>query len=256
MFYSGVPLFIFFSAGLVFGSFLNVCAYRIPRGGSVLFPPSHCTVCGSRIKALDLIPLFNYVWLRGRCRFCGARISPSQPLVELFTALLFMAAFLSFGISPLLIKALFLISLFIVISVIDIEHYIIPDKIIVFALSAGIIFVIFTREPAVISALEGFGASSLFLLLLAFISRGGIGGGDIKLAAVIGICLGWPDGTVAVILGCLLAGLAGLTLILLKVKSRKDVIPLGPFLGAGTLIAFHSGSEIISWYLKNIFIIR
>ncbi|MFX4261637.1 prepilin peptidase [Pelotomaculum propionicicum] len=248
--------YIFFAIGIVIGSFLCLCAYRIPRGESILYPPSRCSHCGRRIKAIDLVPLLNYVWLRGRCRFCGCGISVFHPLSELSTGLLFMAACLCYGLSVPLIKALFFISLFILISVIDMEHYIIPDKVIVFALCVGIIFMIFTGDPAFTSALAGFGAALLFLLVLAVASRGGMGGGDIKLAAVMGLCLGWPNGAVAVLLGCLLAGLAGLTLILLKVKCRKDVIPFGPFLSAGTLIALHSGSEIISWYFNSVLIVN
>ncbi|MDD2554420.1 MAG: A24 family peptidase, partial [Desulfotomaculaceae bacterium] len=107
----------------------------------------------------------------------------------------------------------------------------------------------------IFSALIGFGSAFLFLLILALASRGGMGGGDIKLAAVIGVCLGWPNGPTAVLLGCLLAGLAGLLLILLRVKNKKDLIPFGPFLAAGTLIMFYSGSQINSWYIKNVLLL-
>lgn len=253
--YKSILPYIFFGVGLIIGSFLNVCIYRIPRGESILFPHSYCSCCGRRIKARDLIPLLSYIRLKARCSFCGCSISPSHPIVELFTGLLFTAAYLRFGTSTLLIKALFLISVFIVISFIDLEHFIIPDKIIIFALSAGMVFVIFTREPAIASALAGSVSAVLFLLVLAFCSRGGMGGGDIKLAAVIGLCLGWPVGVIAVLLGCLLAGLVGLALVLTKLKSRKDLLPFAPFLAAGTLIMFHSGSEILSWYFKNVLII-
>ena len=254
MYISLMP-YIFFGVGLIVGSFLNVCIYRIPRGASIVFPSSYCSCCGCRIKAWDLIPLLSYIRLKARCCFCGGRISPAHPIVELFTALLFTAAYLRFGISTLLIKALFLISVFIVISFIDLEHYIIPDKIIIFALFAGMSLVIFTREPAIISALAGAISAALFLLVLALGSRGGMGGGDIKLAAVIGLCLGWPVGVIAVLLGCLLAGLVGLVLILTKVKSRKDILPFAPFLAAGALIMFCSGSKILYWYYKNVLII-
>lgn len=252
---SDVLPYVFFAVGIVIGSFLHVCAYRIPRGESLLFPPSHCAHCGRRIKAIDLVPLLNYVWLKGRCRFCGGGINVSHPLVELLTGLLFMTACLRFGLSIQLIKALLLISVLMVISIIDMEYYIIPNKLIVFVLFLGMIFVIFTGEPTILSALIGFAATFSFLLVLALASRGGMGGGDIKLAAVIGVCLGWPNGITAVLLGCLLAGLTGLLLILLQVKSRKDLIPFGPFLATGTLIMFYSGYEIISWYLNNIFTI-
>ncbi|MBP7331747.1 MAG: Type 4 prepilin-like proteins leader peptide-processing enzyme [Firmicutes bacterium ADurb.Bin373] len=251
VFFDVLP-YIFFITGIVVGSFLHVCAYRIPRGESILFPPSRCTCCGRRIKAVDLAPLLNYLWLKSRRRFCGGKISISHPLVELLTGLLFMTACLRFGLSIELIKALLLTSILVVISIIDMEYLIIPNKLIVIVLFLGAIFVIFTGEPAVLSALMGFGAAFLFLLALALASRGGIGGGDIKLAAVIGLCLGWPNGITAVLLACLLAGLAGLILILLRIKNRKDLIPFGPFLAAGALIMFHSGYEIISWYLKHL----
>jgi leader peptidase (prepilin peptidase)/N-methyltransferase len=245
------PLIIF-GFGLIWGSFLNVCIYRVPRGESILFPHSYCPCCRKRLKILDLIPLLNYLWLRARCRYCGCSISPLQPIVELITGLLFAAAYLRFGISILLIKALFLISVSLVVSFIDLEHYIIPDKIIIFALSGGTAFVMFSYDPFPVSALVGFISGALFLLVLALISRGGMGGGDIKLAAVIGLCLGWPGGLFAVILGCLLAGLAGLALVLTKVKSRKDAIPFAPFLAAGTLLMVYSGSDILYWYFCKV----
>jgi leader peptidase (prepilin peptidase)/N-methyltransferase len=247
---SMLPYLVFF-IGLVWGSFFNVCIHRIPRGESILFPYSHCPYCGNRIKARDLVPLLNYLWLKARCRYCGSSISPLQPVIELLTGLIFTAAYLRFGLSAMLIKALFLISVLLVISCIDLKHYIIPDKIIIFSLSGGAVLVILFHDPAIVSALAGSVSSALFLLALALISHGGMGGGDIKLAAVIGLCLGWPSGLFAVILGCLLAGLSGLALVLTRVKSRKDAIPFAPFLSAGTLLMLHSGSDIMYWYFCN-----
>jgi leader peptidase (prepilin peptidase)/N-methyltransferase len=247
---SMLPYFIFF-IGLVWGSFFNVCIHRIPRGESVLFPSSHCPHCGNRIKARDLVPLLNYLWLKARCRYCGSSISPLQPFIELLTGLIFTAAYLHFGISTMLIKALFLVSVLLVISCIDLKHYVIPDKIIIFALSGGAVLVILFHDPAIESALAGSASSALFLLALALISRGGMGGGDIKLAAVIGLFLGWPSGLFAVILGCLLAGLSGLALVLTRIKSGKDAIPFAPFLSAGTLLMLHSGTDIMYWYFCN-----
>ena len=243
---------VFFVIGIITGSFLHLCAYRLPRRKSILFPSSHCPHCTTRIKAVDLVPLLSYIWLQGKCRFCGARISISHPLIELLTGLLFMIAYLRFGLSTMLIKALLLISLLMIIAMIDLKHYVIPNKLTALVLLLGLAFVLCTGEPTILSALTGFGAAFLFLLFLALVSRGGMGGGDIKLAAVIGLCLGWPDGITAVLLGCLLAGLVGLLLLLLRVKNRKDAIPLGPFLAAGALIMFYGGAGISSWYLENI----
>ncbi|MEG3070042.1 MAG: prepilin peptidase [Candidatus Syntrophopropionicum ammoniitolerans] len=194
---------VFFVIGIITGSFLHLCAYRLPRRKSILFPSSHCPHCTTRIKAVDLVPLLSYIWLQGKCRFCGARISISHPLIELLTGLLFMIAYLRFGLSTMLIKALLLISLLMIIAMIDLKHYVIPNKLTALVLLLGLAFVLFTGEPTILSALTGFGAAFLFLLFLALVSRGGMGGGDIKLAAVIGLCLGWPDGITAVLLGCL-----------------------------------------------------
>lgn len=243
---------LFFVFGLVLGSFLNVCIYRIPRGQSVFFPPSRCPGCDRRIAAGDLIPLFSYIRLKGRCRFCGGKIYPLYPFIELLTGLLFAAVYLRFGHTVLLYKVLFLIPVLIIVTFIDLRHYIIPDKVTAFALAGGVVLNSFTRDPTLVSSLVGLTSAAGFLLLAAVISRGGLGGGDIKFAAVIGLFLGWPHGLAAVFLGCLLAGLAGLVLLLTRVKGRKDAIPLGPFLCAGTLLTFFYGKEILNWYLEKV----
>lgn len=244
--------FIFFVFGLIIGSFLNVCIYRIPRSESIIFPPSRCPGCNRRIAARDLIPLLSYLQLKGRCRFCGQNISPLYPSIEMLTGLLFAASYLRFGQSVLLVKVFFLVSIFIVISFIDLKYYIIPDKLIVFSLFGGAITNIVARDLTLVSSLLGLISAAAPLLALAVISRGGMGGGDIKLAAVIGLCLGWPNGLFAVILGCLIAGLLGIALVLTRVKGRKDVIPFGPFLSAGALITIFHGNEIMNWYLEKI----
>lgn len=242
----------FFIIGLVIGSFLNVCIYRIPRDESIVFPPSHCAKCDRRIGSRDLFPLFSYLWLKGRCRHCGQRISPVYPLVESLTGLLFVSIYLHFGFSLLTAKFLVLGAVLLVVSLIDLEHYIIPNRVLLFALVAGVFLNLLARDLTVVSILSGFLAASGLLLLPAIISRGGMGGGDIKLAAVIGFYLGWPQGLLAVFLGCLLAGLTGLLLVLVRIKGRKDAIPFGPFLAAGALLALFRGKEILSWYLATL----
>lgn len=242
--------YIFFVFGLVIGSFLNVCIYRIPRGESVIFPPSHCQGCNQRIAAGDLIPLLSYIRLKGRCRFCGNKISPLYPFIELLTGLLFAAVYLRFGHTVLLYKVLFLIPVFITITIIDLQHYIIPDKLTVLALAGGVVLNVLTRDLTFVSSLLGLTSAAAFLLVLALVSRGGMGGGDIKFAAVIGLFLGWPNGLFAIFLGCMSAGLVGIVLLLTRIKGRKDAIPFGPFLCAGALATIWHGEDILTWYLN------
>ncbi len=246
--------YIFFVFGLVIGSFLNVCIYRIPRGESVIFPPSHCPDCNQRIVAWDLIPLLSYIRLRGRCSFCGNKISPLYSFIELLTGLLFTAVYLSFGHTVLLYKVIFLIPVFVTITIIDLQHYIIPDKLTVFALAGGVVLNVFTHDLTLVSSLLGLTSAAAFLLVLAFISRGGMGGGDIKFAAVIGLFLGWPNGLFAIFLGCMLAGLVGIVLLLTRIKGRKDAIPFGPFLCAGALATIWHGEDILRWYLNIVWL--
>jgi len=242
--------YIFFVFGLVVGSFLNVCIHRIPRGESVNFPPSHCPGCNQRVEARDLIPLLSYIRLKGRCSFCGNKISPLYPFIELLTGLLFAAVYLRFGHTVLLYKVLFLIPVFVAITIIDLQHYIIPDKITVFTLAGGVVLNVFTRDLTLVSSLLGLTSAAAFLLVLALVSRGGMGGGDIKFAAVIGLFLGWPNGLFAIFLSCMLAGLAGIVLLLTRIKGRKDAIPFGPFLCTGALATIWHGEDILTWYLN------
>ncbi len=153
---------VYFLFGLVIGSFLNVCIYRIPRCESVIFPPSHCPGCGRRIAARDLIPVFSYLRLKGRCRFCSSRISPLYPFTELLTGLLFAAVYLRFGHSILLYKVLFLAPILITVTFIDLRHYIIPDKLTVFALAGGVILNLYTRDLTLFTSLLGLVSAGLF----------------------------------------------------------------------------------------------
>jgi len=240
---------IFLFLGLVIGSFLNVCIYRLPRNESVVITPSHCPACGTRIRARDLFPVLSYIWLKGRCRTCSTAISPRYPLIELLTGLLFAAAYAHTGLTALLLKQLFLIAVLIVVSFIDLKHLIIPDRVIIFSLACGILLNLVAGDLSLLSAFLGFSAAAAFLLVPALIYRGGMGGGDIKLAAVIGFFLGWPNGLLAIFLGCLLGAVTGLILVLTGLKGRKDAIPFGPYLALGTLLAMFFGDKWLAWYL-------
>lgn len=242
-------IFSFFT-GLIAGSFLNVCIYRLPRKESLVFPPSHCPKCGAKLAPLELVPIFSYLWLKGRCRHCGNRISWRYPLVELLTGGIFVALAGFFGLSFLLLKFLFLSCLLLIISFIDLEHYLIPDRLILVMSGGGALLDFFARDLTLASILVGAGAPAAALAALVLLSRGGIGGGDVKLAGATGLFLGWPQSVLALLLGCFIAGTVGCFLLLFKRKKRKDSIPFAPFLCAGVFLSIFWGETLLKWYLN------
>jgi len=244
-------LITLFFIGLCIGSFLNVVIYRLPRGESIALDRSHCPVCGKTLAWYDLIPVFSYLLLLGKCRACGAPISPRYPLVEFLSGLVTAVLFFYFGATAVFVKYLFLCLLLMVVFFIDLEHYIIPNSLVIIGLIGGIVLNIAAGDVGFISALIGMLVTSGFLLIVALVSRGGIGGGDIKLAAVTGLFLGWPLGPLSLFLGILAAGILAIFLLLLKKKGRKDPIPFGPFIVLGTIIAAFYGNQLINWYLIN-----
>lgn len=242
-------IFIFI-LGLVIGSFLNVCIYRIPWGESLVYPSSHCGRCGTKLKTRDLVPVASFFMLKGKCRFCGEPISWRYPLVELLTGLLFAAVYGRFAWQSLLIPYLCLTALLVAMSFIDLDTYRIPDRLVLFGFLAGTAFHILAPFINYLDALLGFVLGGGLFFLIALASRGGMGGGDIKLAALIGFFLGWRLVLVAAFLASLLAAITGIMLIVLKKKRKKDSIPFGPFLALGTLLSIFIGREIIEIYAK------
>ncbi|NMA14812.1 MAG: prepilin peptidase [Clostridia bacterium] len=244
-----MELFFFFLFGLLVGSFLNVCIYRIPRGESIVWPPSHCALCGVKLKPIDLVPLAGFLLLRGRCRYCQGKISGRYPLVELLTGALFALIFHMYGGQPALVTLLFLTALLLVISFIDIDYYRIPNSLIIFGFVGGIVFQIFASFVPVKDAFLGLFVGGGLLFLIALCSRGGMGGGDIKLAALIGFFLGWRMILMVLFGAAFFASLVGLMLIAGKRKTRKDPIPFGPFLGIGAFLALVWGEQLMGLYL-------
>ena len=248
---------IFVILGMIVASFLNVCADRLPAGQSLVYPPSHCPSCSRRLAVMDLIPLFSYLCLRGRCRYCKTAIPRRVLWVEIATTALFGLAYWQYGLSIALPIALFYISLFMVIIVIDFEHGLILNKVtypaLVIALLLSVFFTIFLPEvsivPSIARAAIGGGIGFVFFLLVALVSRGGMGFGDVKLAALIGLATGFPLVIVALIMGMLLGGLAAVILLVLKVKKRKQAMPFGPFLAAAAIVTLLWGGDILNWYL-------
>jgi leader peptidase (prepilin peptidase)/N-methyltransferase len=248
---------IFVLLGMIVASFLNVCADRLPAKQSLVYPPSHCPACSRRLAAKDLIPIFSYLWLRGRCRYCKAAIPKRVLWVEIATAALFSLAYWQYRLSIDLPIALFYISIFMVILVIDFEHGLILNKIIypamVIALLLSVFFTIFLPQvgivPDIAWAAVGGGIGFVVFLLIVIVSRGGMGFGDVKLAALIGLATGFPLVIVALIMGMILGGLAAVILLGFKIKKRKEAMPFGPFLAVAAIVTLLWGSDILNWYM-------
>jgi len=243
-------LFLAFSflLGLMVGSFLNVVIYRLPRGEGIVWGRSRCPACGETLRWYDLIPLLSYIWLRGRCRYCSGPISWRYPLVELLSGLLVLAVAYRFGPSFVALKYYFLLACLLVASFTDLEHYLIPNRLVLVMLVLSLPLGLLARDVDFRSALLGAGVTGGFLSFLALISP--LGGGDVKLSAVVGLYLGWPWTFLGMFLGCFLAGVVGLILMALGIKRRKDFIPLGPFLALGFFLSLFYGKEIWAWYLR------
>ena len=238
-----------FLLGSILGSFYNVVGLRIPQNQSIVKPRSHCSSCGRTLTALDMVPVFSWLFLRGKCRNCGAKVSVIYPVIELATGLLFMLAFYHLGLTKELVVALTFISLLIIIIVSDLTYMIIPDKVLLFFAPIFIIQRIFIPlDPwwdFIVGAVIGF----VLLLLIAMISKGGMGGGDIKLFFVIGIVLGLKLTLITLMLAAFLGAIYGVIGMLMGKYKKKQEIPFGPFIAIGALLSYFYGNEIISWYL-------
>ena len=240
--------------GLVIGSFLNVCICRLPRDESIVSPPSHCPVCAYQIRWYDNIPLASYLLLRGKCRGCGTHISLQYPLVELLNGLLTLAVFLRFGLSLTGLAMVFFCSALVVITFIDLEHQIIPDEISLPGIVIGFILSFFLTEPGWLNSLIGLllGGGSLLLVAWTYhrlTGNEGMGGGDIKLLAMMGAFLGWKAVPFILFTSSLSGSVIGLSLMMVQRKDGKLAIPFGPYLALGALLYLFYGKLLIGWYL-------
>jgi len=250
-------------AGLCIGSFFNVLIWRIPRGESIVWPPSHCGSCGKSISPFDNIPVLSYLFLRGKCRNCKAGISLVYPLVEILTAAALIAVWWLLGvrlISPWyqnIIPILQVVSLLLLIpiSVIDIRHYIIPDRFTLpfLAISIGVSFIPGGLSPveSLIGALTGGGSLFLMGVIGSFVMKKGdaMGLGDVKLMAYLGALWGYETALTGIAFGALLGSIAGGIMILTKKLDEDHRLPFGPYLAAGTAAAVFAGEPILEWYL-------
>ncbi|HOM03072.1 MAG TPA: prepilin peptidase [Acetivibrio sp.] len=252
--------------GLFIGSFLNVCIYRIPNNESIVKPRSHCMKCGHTLGVLDLVPVFSYVFLRGRCRYCGEKISPRYALVEMLTSVVYVILLWKFGLTVDFLASAYLMSILIAVFFTDVDHMIIPNGLVIAALIGGVpLFVYNILRPVdiygdrnwwnpLLGALIGFGFLLLIGVLgyLVYKTDEAMGGGDIKLFAPIGLFLGWKMTIMTLFISFVTAGVISIILLLLKKKDRKSTFVFGPFIVIGTFCTYLFGWELLNWYIGSL----
>ena len=256
---------IIFIFGLLIGSFLNVCIYRIPLEQSIVSPPSHCPNCETRLKPFDLIPLFSYLIFRGKCHYCSLKISPRYFLVELLTGMLSVVLFFKYGLTVDFVAFLFLTYILIAVFFIDLDHQIIPNELVIAGLVGGaslFVYNLFVRfqiyadhlwwNPLLGMVLGSGLLFSVSLIGLALYKGEEVMGmGDVKLFAPIGLFLGWRMTLLALFISVVLGGMSSLLLMLLGKANRKSMIPFGPFIVTAVFITIMWGWDILRWYLST-----
>lgn len=257
--------------GLVIGSFLNVCIYRIPVGKSIVSPPSACPKCGHTLSGWDMIPVFSWFLLGGKCRYCKATVSPRYALVELLTSIVYLWVFNRYGLSVDTFALLMLMSILIIVFFIDLDHMIIPDRLVLAGLIGGFLLYVYNLiapqagwpafslqgtpgtvkwfEP-LIGALSG--SAILFVValigLLIYKNDGAMGMGDVKIFLPIGLILGWRLSLMALFGAIIIGGVFGVFLLIFKLKDRKATIPFGPFIIISTFFMSMYGYQLLDWY--------
>jgi leader peptidase (prepilin peptidase)/N-methyltransferase len=253
-----IPYIILFIFGSIIGSFLNVCIHRLPRNMSIVAPSSRCPSCNTPIRLYDNIPILSYILLGGKCRVCKAGISLRYPIVEFLNAFLYVSVFWRFGFNLYTFIYFVFCSSLIVITFIDLDFQIIPDRITLPGIVIGLVTgSLLMPDPFMRYSLLGIKSSVIGLLsggglfyAIAALSRGGMGGGDIKMMAMVGSLMGWKSVLLTTFLGSLTGAVFGVLLMILKGKGRKTKIPFGPFLALGSVITLFFGQEILYWYLN------
>jgi leader peptidase (prepilin peptidase)/N-methyltransferase len=241
--------------GLIIGSFLNVCIYRIPRNESIVWPGSHCPKCSHELKWYDNIPLLSYILLRGKCRYCKGLISIQYPLVEFLNALMYNIVYLKFGIGADFIFYSLTFSILLAIVFIDIKEMIIPDSLVVAILVLSVIhkgtnYFLYGLSPQLISSILGLIVAGGLFAAIVLISGGGMGGGDITLIGALGFVLGFKYILLNIFLSFITGAIISILLLAARIKKRKDPVPFGPFIALGFFLTVLQGQAIINWYLN------
>lgn len=235
--------------GAAFGSFLNLCIDRLPRGQSLLRPPSRCDSCGTRLRWMDLVPIVSILALRGRCRYCGVSIPWRALIVEVLTTCVFWYLGSRYGLTRLAAVLGLYLMVLIVIAFVDLERGIIPNRVVYPATVAAFVLSAFVLGggvgPVLLGGVVGFG----IMMALYLASRGGMGAGDVKLATMIGMATGFPLVVPALLIASMIGGLAAGVLMALRLKHRGDAVPFAPMLAGGALCALLWGPEIVRTWL-------
>lgn len=241
----GLAVFLY---GIVIGSFLNVLIYRIPKKENIAIKRSHCMKCDYQLQWYDLIPLFSWIFLRGKCRKCGQKISVQYPIIEALNGIFWLLIFIRFGLSIESLLYCLMFSALLALSMIDFRTYEIPIGFNIFILILGLVRVATDyKNGKWIDYVIGLVSVSMVLFLIFLISRGrAIGGGDVKLMAATGLVLGWEKNLLAFVIGCILGSV--IHLIRMKVSKKSHTLAMGPYLSAGVIISAFIGEYLISWY--------
>lgn len=248
---------LFGVVGLFVGSFLNVCIDRLPRNRSVVHPPSHCEACQRRLGVMDLIPVFSYLTLRGRCRYCRARVPAKLLWVEATTGVIFALLFWHSGLSAQLGIMAFYACLLTVVFVIDLEHGLILNRVVYPALIVALLLALVPQPwltrwvvtNGIANAALGGAIGFTIFLLIAIVSRGGMGWGDVKLVALIGLATGFPLVLFAIVLSAIIGTMVAVALMIARRRRFGETLPFGPFLAVGTMITLVWGSDVLGWYM-------
>ncbi|APH16274.1 type IV leader peptidase family protein [Clostridium sporogenes] len=240
--------------GIIIGSFLNVCIYRIPKGESIIYPPSYCEKCGVNIQLYDLIPVISYMILRGKCRFCKSKISLRDPLIELITGILFLSMYYLCGLNLNFIKYIIFVSFIIIIGLIDLDTTDVYSKTTISAMIIGVICILIEKFYF------GYGIKTyIYAVLLCIVAIGtiifttkGMGSGDLDIYIVVSLFLGFKITAMTIFFSFVFGTLIGILLIVSKRKSRKDYIPFGPFIAMASIFSILFGDKVFLLYISFI----
>jgi leader peptidase (prepilin peptidase) / N-methyltransferase len=251
------PFALTFAAlfGAVIGSFLNVCIHRLPRGTSIVWPASACPACGRALSWFENIPIASYLFLRGRCRTCGAPISARYLVIEALTAAMFALAWWYYGPGPMLISRLIFGCALIVLFAIDLEHHLLPNVITLTGIVIGFLLSFTTDQPGWQSSLIGIVAGGGVLFLIAEVyyrvrHEEGLGMGDVKMLAMMGAFLGWPLAILSLMIASVAGTIIGIGLIVTGRGTMKYALPFGTFLAIGAAVSAAVGQAILHWYFR------